>query len=289
MKARFTPTRTAAALGLCLAGSLGAAHAATDTGSQFMDFVPAADETSMVIVWYPPTDDFGPAPPCNLTPYTLTIYNDGAQAASFNESSFALSLDSNGNCHFKKTLLSGAVYTNKVSPGVWTATATKGTLPSISDQETIYACTAKQGKTPVYWLWTPTYTDHFFTTSTSERNTALGSGAGYSSLGTGFAMPARVRFDSVPFYRTYKGAPQFEHFYTTSQSDLQLVTQNGYAYEGMLGFAFTKQKPGSLALHRFSRFDGATGDLQHLYSTNRYDSYSYGMGYEGVAGFVCPR
>ena len=289
MKARFTPTRTAAALGLCLIGSFGAVDAATDTGSQFMDFLPNADETSMVIVWYPPTDDFGPRPPCNLTPYTLKIYNDGAEAASFSNSNFELSPDSNGNCHFKKTLTSGAVFTNKISPGVWTATATKDAQPAISDQETIYACTAKQGKTPAYWLWTPTYTDHFFTTSASERDAVLGAGAGYSSLGTGFAMPAQVRFGSVPFYRTYKGAPQFDHFYTTSQSDLQFVTQNGYTYEGMLGHAFSNKKPGSVSLYRFGKFDGATGDLQHLYSTNRYDGYSYGMSYEGVAGFVCPR
>lgn len=270
----------------CLLAALPAAHAATETPDQLMDFIPAADETSMTLVWYPPTDDFGPAPPCSLVAYTLTIYNDGTPVApAFNQTNAPLSADSNGHCVFRKSIGPGAVYTSKISPGIWSATARKGSQPRISDQEVIYACTAKQGKTPVYWLWHASYTDHFLTTYASERNTAIG--LGYANLGTGFALPAPVRFGSTPLYRTFKDAPQIEHFYTASQSDLQFVTQNGYTDEGVLGYVFASQKPGTHALHRFSRYDAATGDLQHLYSINRYDPHASGLTYEGVTGYVC--
>jgi hypothetical protein len=100
-------------------------------------------------------------------------------------------------------------------------------------------------------------------------------------------MPNRVRFGSQPFWRYYKGAPQFEHFYSTSNADNAVLSANGYAYEGIEGFVFKDSKPGTIALRRFVAFNSTNSDLQHLYTINRNDPSAYGMTYEGIVGYVC--
>ena len=279
------PLRAPALLGLCLAAAFAPARAATDTGSQFLDFIPAADETSMTLVWYPPTDDFSPAPPCSQTAYTLSIYNDGALAARLTQNESALVADEAGHCRLLKTITSGAVYTNKVSPGVWTATAQKDGNPSVSDTETVYACTAKQGKRPMYRLFNAAFTDHFYTTSANDRATALS--IGYADGGVPFSLPSQVRFGSRPFYRLFKGAPQLEHFYTASDVERDGTMQQGYGYEGIEGYVFSGQKPGTQPLYRFSKYNAANGDLQHYYTRLSNDPQASGFVYEGVAGYVC--
>lgn len=278
------PLRAPALLGLCLAAALAPARAATDTGSQFLDLIPAADETSMTLVWYPPVDDFGPTPPCAQTAYTVTVYNDGVLAAKFSTKDSPLT-NLNGPCRLEKTLTSGAAYTSKISPGIWTAYAQKNYNPSVSDTETIYACTAKQGKQPMYRLVHAAYTDNFYTTSASDRATALS--IGYTDGGVPFSMPLQVRFGSRPFYRLFKGAPQLEHFYTASDADRDWTMQQGYSYEGIEGYVFANQKPGTLPLYRFSQYNGSTGDLQHYYTLWLNDPQAYGLGYDGLAGYAC--
>jgi hypothetical protein len=96
-------------------------------------------------------DDFGPRAPCNLWSYTLTVYNDNALAVSLNQSSSLMLTDAGGNCYVQKTITSGAVYTNKVSPGVWSVAANRTNWPQIAEQRAIYACNPTQGKQPMYW------------------------------------------------------------------------------------------------------------------------------------------
>lgn len=139
----------------------------------------------------------------------------------------------------------------------------------------------------MYWTRNAAYTDNFYTLSASQRDTSLT--IGYSNRGTAFAMPTnRIRNVSKPFYRYYKGAPQFEHFYTYFTPEWQFVEQNGYLYEGIEGYVYENYKPGTVALRRFTLFNPANSDLQHLYSINRNDPYAAGMTYEGIVGYVCP-
>jgi Repeat of unknown function (DUF5648) len=273
-----------AALGIAIASALPSAQAATDGYGQILTLTPNADETQLAVYWLPIQDDFGPATPCNLRPYTLSLYNDSTLVTTFNQSVAPLS-GGIGECFLQKTITSGAVYTNKVSPGVWTARANRTDWPQISESRTIQACTAAQGKQPMYWTRNSTYTDNFYTTSVSDRNTSLS--IGYSNRGVPFSMPARARFGSASFYRYYKGAPQFEHFYTYSTPEWQYVEQNGYTYEGIEGFVFKEFKPGTIALRRYALFNGATGDLQHYYTITRNDPAASGWGSDGIVGYVC--
>jgi Repeat of unknown function (DUF5648) len=287
MKKILLRTRLLSALALCLAGSIGLAHAATgDAGT--VTLTPNADETAMELKWVFP-DDFGPIGECNAS-FTFSIsaaIDNKTVVGPFNNGNYTLTRDDSagGNCVLKKTIVSGAVYTNKVSPGVWVATATISGYNPLQEVRTIYACTATQGKQPMYWTRNAAYTDNFYTTSTSQRDTSLS--IGYSNRGVPFAMPNQVRFGSKPFYRYFKGAPQFEHFYTYMTNEWRFVEQNGYTYEGIEGYVFETRKPGSVPLYRFNLFNPSNSDLQHLYSINRNDPNAAGMAFEGIVGYVC--
>jgi hypothetical protein len=274
------------AIAVCIASAMSSAHAAnSDYTGQSIDFIPSADQSSMILKWTLATDDFGPRQPCNLKQYSLYLFNDNTFVQSYDEQTSPLLADSSGNCFFQKTITSGAVYSSKVSPGIWTADAYNPVGGWISDNETIFACTATQGKQAMYWTRNSAYTDNFYTTSASDRNASLN--AGYSNRGVPFSMPGRVRYGSASFYRYYKGAPQFEHFYTYSTPEWQFVEQNGYTYEGVEGFVFKDPKPGTVALRRYALFNGATGDLQHYYTITQNDPAASGWGYDGIVGHVC--
>lgn len=284
MKKTIELAPVAALLAIGIALAMPAAHAATDNTGQVLTLTPAADETTMSLSWIPATDDFGPRPPCNLKQYSLTLKNDNTVVQTFNEQTSPLLTDANGQCYLQKTILPGAVYSTKVSPGAWTASVTSVGWP-LTERRDIHACTATQGKRPMYWTRNNGYTDNFYTLSASQRDASLS--IGYSNRGVPFSMPSQARFGSAAFYRYFKGAPQLEHFYTSVAAEWQYVEQNGYTYEGIEGHIFKEFKPGTIGLRRYTLFNSASGDLQHLYTINRNDPYAVGMTYEGIVGYVC--
>jgi hypothetical protein len=269
----------------------GTAHAATDSSGQVLTLTPNANETAMTIYWLTSLDGFGPPAPCNIKPYTLTLVVDGITVLSLNEySSKKLAPGPNGRCVLEVTYAgSGFSPPAPLAPGVWTVTAKRppSSSPQITESQSVYACTSRQGKQPMYSAYQALYTDHFYTLSASDRNYAVNY-LGYTNPDTPFAMPAYVPHHGAAFYRYYKGAPQFEHFYTHNSTEWQYVEQNGYVYEGVEGYLFLRYKPGTTPLYRFSKFNGATSDLVHFYGINFYDWRASGMTYEGVVGYVCP-
>ena len=273
------------AISFCIASALPAAHASTDAYGQVLTLTPNAAETQMDVYWLPNQDSFSPRAPCNLWTYALYLYNDSTLAESFNQNNSPLLEDANGSCYLRKTITSGAVYTNKISPGTWSASANRASYPQIYETRTIQACTATQGKLPMYWARYNALTDNLYSLSWNQINTALG--IGYQYRGAPFSMPSRARYGSAAFYRYFKGAPQFEHFYTYSTPEWQHVEQNGYTYEAVEGYVFTSPKPGTVALRRYALFNGANGDLQHYYTITPNDPAAAGWGSDGIVGYVC--
>jgi Repeat of unknown function (DUF5648) len=266
------------------------AQAATDSSGQVLTLTANANETAITIYWLTSRDGFGPPAPCDIKPYTLTLVVDDITVLTLNERKQKLAQGPDGRCVLQRTYAgSGFGPVAPLSPGMWAAAAKRPTSssPLITETLPIYACTPLKGKQPMYSAYHPQYTDHFYTLSASDRDLAI-SAVGYVSPDTPFAMPSPTGHHIVPFYRYFKGAPQFEHFYTHDTYEWQYVEQHGYIYEGVEGYLYTREKPGTTPLHRFTRYNGATGDLVHLYSINRYDPSASGMDYEHVVGYVCP-
>jgi hypothetical protein len=132
------------------------------------------------------------------------------------------------------------------------------------------------------------YTDNFYTTLQSDWQTARNT-HGYVDSGVPFKVSRRNEL-TAPFKRFFKGAPQIEHFYSHLAADEQVVLGHGYAFERIEGNVFPAPVTGTLGLHRLSKFNGATGDLQHVYTTSAGEATVYqGQGWitDGVKGFVC--
>ncbi|RKH20653.1 hypothetical protein D7X74_03480 [Corallococcus sp. CA047B] len=141
----------------------------------------------------------------------------------------------------------------------------------------------------VHSLYNATETDQFFTLDGNLAQYYLGSG-GWSSTGEVLYLETRPQATTVALYQLYKGAPQREHFYTTNSADVAtLVASYGYVSSGILGYIYNEQVPGTVPLHRLTRFDGVTGDLVHRYTVSSSlvtTLTSQGYVNEGITGYV---
>ncbi|KAH9918926.1 uncharacterized protein BXZ73DRAFT_52705, partial [Epithele typhae] len=91
------------------------------------------------------------------------------------------------------------------------------------------------GAVPFYRLYSPSGTDHFYTTNEAEANNAAGN-LGYTYEGvSSFIYPTSL-CGAVPLYRMYN-PKVIDHFYTTNINERQNAIRNlGYSDEGIAGY-----------------------------------------------------
>jgi hypothetical protein len=142
-------------------------------------------------------------------------------------------------------------------------------------------------RVPMFELYSAASTDHFYTISTQDRDVAAR--YGFTYLGTPFYVESAQAAGTSALRRFYKGPPQTDHFYTSDASEAQTVLGGGWASEGIEGYAYTTQAAGTTPLYRVSKWNGATGDLDHRFTTNFalvQSLQSSGWTYDGRKGFV---
>lgn len=83
--------------------------------------------------------------------------------------------------------------------------------------------------------------------------------------------------DMLPVYRKFARG---NHFYTTTPQEGEV---HGYVDEGILGFVYMTQQPGTVPVYR--KFGG--GD--HFYTTNLQEGKDQGYQDEGVLGYIYPQ
>lgn len=124
--------------------------------------------------------------------------------------------------------------------------------------------------------------DHFYTTSTTERDSAISQ---YGYLESGVAGYVVSQPATVPLYRLVSN----HHFYTTSLSERDAaIRQYGFWSEGTAAWVFTSQMNGSVPLYRLANF--TTGDHFFTTSADERDAAirDYGYQSEGIACYVYP-
>jgi Repeat of unknown function (DUF5648) len=136
-----------------------------------------------------------------------------------------------------------------------------------------------------YRMFSPSSGDHFYTASADERDNAFVA-AGYRFEGTGFFIFLQPVAGTVPLYRLFS-SNSGDHFYTTSQAERQNAILNvGYLSEGIAGYVFAAQQPDTTPVYRL--FNPRTGD--HFYTTSaaERDNAVNNLGYnnEGTACFI---
>jgi hypothetical protein len=113
--------------------------------------------------------------------------------------------------------------------------------------------------------------------------TALNSWNGFSKydiVAAQILYPITRPANTSPFFRYYQQSSG-DHFYTKDYSELGCGA-NGYNAEGLEGYVYDYQAPGTVPLHRYN----STTFGDHYYTLNNivYPNYTY----EGVAGYVYP-
>ncbi len=139
--------------------------------------------------------------------------------------------------------------------------------------------------TPLYRLYSAAQGDHFYTTSASERDTAIARDGYVSESVTGYILSAQVA-GSMPLYRLYS-ATQGDHFYTTSASERDTAAaSDGYKYEGVAGYVFGSQVNSSMPLYRL--YSATHGDHFYTMSASERDAAIArdGYKYEGVVCYI---
>ena len=98
---------------------------------------------------------------------------------------------------------------------------------------------AATGAVPLYRAYSPSATDHFYTTNEAERDNAVNN-LGYSAEGIAAYIFPSATCSSVPLYRMYSPSAT-DHFYTTNAAERQNAIANlGYSDEGIAGYVNPK-------------------------------------------------
>lgn len=96
--------------------------------------------------------------------------------------------------------------------------------------------------------------------------------------------------NTAEFKRYWKGAPQTDHFYTTSSAEANGVIKAGWVWEPTYsaGYLYTTQVPGSVPLYRLNKFT-AELDGMHYYTASVAEVASMkasGFTLDGIAGYI---
>jgi hypothetical protein len=239
---------------------------------------------------------YGPGGVCDFTTYSgwapygvVTFKIDGVQIASASLSTKAMGRTARGTCY-----MSGVYSTNgfPIQPGQFNVTGYmaigNSLLASTSASLTVPACSWIHTGQPQYTARRNLNTDNLYTMNYAAIYDAQS--LGYTNQRIAFKMPPVVDGYGAlqrPFKRFFIGLPQYEHMYTTTEEESQFLLSFGYTPQGTEGWVYKNQKVGTVPLHRFGRFYSAITDLEHYFTTDRFDAQSNGMVYEGVVGYVC--
>ncbi|NLH22779.1 MAG: hypothetical protein GX463_11530, partial [Methanothrix sp.] len=140
---------------------------------------------------------------------------------------------------------------------------------------------------PVYRMYHPGQTDHFYTTNYNEYNT-IAPTYGYLKEGILGNIYDSSQAGTIPIYRMYHPG-QTDHFYTTNYNEYNTIAPTyGYLKEGTLGNIYGNFQTGTVPLYRMYN----PSQTDHFYTTNYYEydtiAPTYGYIKEGILGYIQP-
>lgn len=172
--------------------------------------------------------------------------------------------------------------TNQIMNPTYTGSHSLGP-GDIAGAQFLYGKVVQNVRTPVYRMWNPAKTDHFYTTSYNEYSkTAVNSG--YKQQGILGYIFSNSQPGTTPIYRMWNPAVS-DHVYTTSFNEYSTKSVYGYKQEGILGYIFSSSQPGTTPVYRM--WNPAVSD--HVYTTS-YSEYStksiYGYKQQGILDYI---
>ncbi len=143
---------------------------------------------------------------------------------------------------------------------------------------TQYFVTSSDASTAMFRLFKASVPDHFYTTSITERDSAIA--AGYTLEGIAGYVSEVPGGGNVPFYRLLKNG---HHIYTSNETEKTALIGQGWALEGIAGYIPPVTANVTAPLFRLYR--ASNGDRIYTTSTAERDSaIASGFTDEGVVG-----
>ncbi len=148
---------------------------------------------------------------------------------------------------------------------------------------------------PLYMAYAASTTDHFYTQDQNEYDYAQT--IGFQGQGiVAYLEYTQIRgldsnampYLTKPFHRFYH-AQNTDHFYTSDEYEASLVVGWGWVYEGVEGYIYDIQVPGTVPLHRLNKTNQMTQDHDHFYTASeaeRIAKINQGWEYDRIAGYV---
>ncbi|KAK7435362.1 hypothetical protein VKT23_019714 [Stygiomarasmius scandens] len=155
-----------------------------------------------------------------------------------------------------------------------------------SPAQATYYCPDPYDSVPLLRGYSPSSTDHFYTTNSAEMTNAV-KNAGYSREGNAARVFSAQEPSTIPLYRVFSLAAG-DHFYTTSAPERNNAIDNlGYKDEGVAAYIYTSDECGGEPLFRL--YNSNAKDHFYTMSAAERDS-AVGLGYvlEGIAGYALP-
>lgn len=154
--------------------------------------------------------------------------------------------------------------------------------PKNDDPGTVDPEPSREADSVVMWrLYNPNSGEHFYTASTSERDSLVR--AGWNNEGEGWLAP---RESSVAVYRLYNPNAG-DHHYTTSESERRCLVEAGWSNEGIGWFSDASNGVG---LYRLYNPNAASGAHHYTVDSSERDNLARcGWQYEGIGWYGVSR
>jgi hypothetical protein len=127
---------------------------------------------------------------------------------------------------------------------------------------------------PFFWLYSPSYNRHFFTTSADEANLAISEGYTLEEGNAGQLYPTQATSGLIELHRYYR-ASDHDHLYTTNPGEV--TPSSGYveeqASEGGAGYLPNSTSPLTCSVVLYRTYSQANG---HFYTTSASQASSAG-------------
>ncbi|KAJ7776253.1 hypothetical protein B0H16DRAFT_1003571 [Mycena metata] len=152
-------------------------------------------------------------------------------------------------------------------------------------QATSETCGSITDLVPLFEIYAPANTVHFYTVDDSTITSAMQSDV-YTFNGVAALIFPTTEPSTVPFFCLVNtGISTF--FYTTSATERSSALASGYSDDGIAGYVYPTQICGSVPLYR-AHFIGANADYLYTTSAAERDNAVLNQGFvdEGIAGYV---
>lgn len=132
--------------------------------------------------------------------------------------------------------------------------------------------------TPMYRMYDPNSSEHFYTGSIDEREILVKAGWNYEGVGFNFPVSGE------PVHRLYEPITG-EHLYTMDETEMDTLLSSGWNYEGV---AFNSAGKDEVPQYRLHNPNASRGAYHFTGSTEERDLLiSLGWEYQGIGWYSC--